>query len=211
MHACGCSHLHACTQAAASKYGPALDGRAVQACVEEAAALVGGCMDGVWRGVKGWRGAWRRRGAGGWLRSAAALTDRCHGWPGRRPPLVDGRHARGPNRPPNRCTAVPPYPPQVTDADLSLAAGALRLLVTLLRVRPADAGGAAAERVLGAALALVRSPLLQGTALDALRQFFAALAGGWGRSEGSGWRVLGLKGLRLAGGVFGLAGGRVRV
>ncbi|KAF8067210.1 CAND1 [Scenedesmus sp. PABB004] len=64
----------------------------------------------------------------------------------------------------------------VSDSDLSLAALSLKLCVTLLQAQP----GVAAEvagKVLPAALALVRSPLLQGAALAELQALFPALAG----------------------------------
>lgn len=67
----------------------------------------------------------------------------------------------------------------VSDSDVALASLALRFLTSLTRM-PGAAGAAAAgvvaDRTRGPALALVRSPLLQGGALEVLQGFFAALA-----------------------------------
>eukprot|EP00195_Chlamydomonas_chlamydogama_P007020 CAMPEP_0202892974 /NCGR_PEP_ID=MMETSP1392-20130828/2632_1 /ASSEMBLY_ACC=CAM_ASM_000868 /TAXON_ID=225041 /ORGANISM="Chlamydomonas chlamydogama, Strain SAG 11-48b" /LENGTH=1235 /DNA_ID=CAMNT_0049577131 /DNA_START=157 /DNA_END=3864 /DNA_ORIENTATION=- len=62
----------------------------------------------------------------------------------------------------------------VSDADLPLAALALRFLVTLLAKQPGLAP-TIVQKVLPGAMQLVRSPLLQGAALDALQAFFSAL------------------------------------
>ncbi|KAF6251732.1 armadillo-type protein [Scenedesmus sp. NREL 46B-D3] len=64
----------------------------------------------------------------------------------------------------------------ISDADLSIAALSLKLAVTLLRQQPAVAQQVV-ERVLPAGLVLVRSPLLQGSALAELQALFPALAG----------------------------------
>ncbi|KXZ56874.1 hypothetical protein GPECTOR_1g789 [Gonium pectorale] len=67
----------------------------------------------------------------------------------------------------------------VSDGDVALAALALRFLVSLMAM-PGPAGAAAAaavaDKARGPALSLVRSPLLQGAALETLQAFFAALA-----------------------------------
>ncbi|GIL73243.1 hypothetical protein Vretimale_4847 [Volvox reticuliferus] len=67
----------------------------------------------------------------------------------------------------------------VSDADVALASLALRFLVSLMAM-PGPAGAAAAavvaEKARAPALALVRSPLLQGAALEVMQSFFAALA-----------------------------------
>ncbi|GLI69131.1 hypothetical protein VaNZ11_013686 [Volvox africanus] len=67
----------------------------------------------------------------------------------------------------------------VSDSDVALASLALRFLVSLMSM-PGRASAAAAavvaEKVRAPALALVRSPLLQGTALEVMQSFFAALA-----------------------------------
>jgi hypothetical protein len=67
----------------------------------------------------------------------------------------------------------------VSDADVALASLALRFLVSLTAMPGAPGAAAAvvvAEKARGPALALVRSPLLQGGALEVLQSFFAALA-----------------------------------
>ncbi|KAG2500009.1 hypothetical protein HYH03_002291 [Edaphochlamys debaryana] len=75
----------------------------------------------------------------------------------------------------------------VTDADVALAALALRLLMALMAM-PGPAGAAAAaavaDKARGPALALVRSPLLQGGGLEVLQAFFAALASAPGAPGG---------------------------
>ena len=72
--------------------------------------------------------------------------------------------------------AVAEAAPLVEDADLAVAAAALRLMETIVReqVRAVDA---VCERVLAPAVALVGSPLLQGSVLAALQALLAALAG----------------------------------
>ncbi|EFJ52089.1 hypothetical protein VOLCADRAFT_79240 [Volvox carteri f. nagariensis] len=76
----------------------------------------------------------------------------------------------------------------VSDADVALASLALRFLVSLTAM-PGPAGAAAAavvvDKVRGPALALVRSPLLQGAALEVLQSFFAALATAAGPQGGA--------------------------
>jgi len=62
----------------------------------------------------------------------------------------------------------------VADTDLPLASAALRLMATLVRTQP-SAAAAVAAKALPAALGLVRSPLLQGGALDTLRLFLTTL------------------------------------
>lgn len=62
----------------------------------------------------------------------------------------------------------------VGDGDLPLASAALRLMTTLTRTQPGVAG-VVADKALPAALALVRSPLLQGVALVTLQGFLAGL------------------------------------
>ncbi|GIL42737.1 hypothetical protein Vafri_669 [Volvox africanus] len=67
----------------------------------------------------------------------------------------------------------------VSDTDVALASLALRFLVSLMAMPgPASPAAAAvvAEKARAPALALVRSPLLQGTALEVMQSFFAALA-----------------------------------
>ena len=57
----------------------------------------------------------------------------------------------------------------ISDADLSLTALALKLLCTLLQQQQAAAGPVVVEKALPAALSLVRSPLLQGSASQELQ------------------------------------------
>ncbi|CAI7780752.1 unnamed protein product, partial [Closterium sp. NIES-54] len=65
--------------------------------------------------------------------------------------------------------------PLISDSDLALAALALQLCCSVTRQAPPGSAAAAAvsSKVLPQALALVRSPLLQGQALQALQEFFA--------------------------------------
>jgi len=63
----------------------------------------------------------------------------------------------------------------VTDEDLHLAAQSLRLCCTLLAAQPPSAQ-AIGDKVLPKAMTLVQSQLLQGVGLEALQQFFAAVA-----------------------------------
>ncbi|GFR41083.1 hypothetical protein Agub_g1723, partial [Astrephomene gubernaculifera] len=82
----------------------------------------------------------------------------------------------------------------ISDADVALASLALRFLITLTTL-PGPMGHSAAavvaERARGPALVLVRSPLLQGGALEVLQGFFAALAGSGGAGEGGAEALLG--------------------
>ena len=66
----------------------------------------------------------------------------------------------------------------VSDADLAAAVGALNLTAAALRLRPSEAGPAAAAATLPAALRLLPSPLVGGgsAAVAALRRFFHAAA-----------------------------------
>jgi cullin-associated NEDD8-dissociated protein 1 len=64
----------------------------------------------------------------------------------------------------------------IKETDLSLTALSLELLVTLLKQQPAAVGPPAAEKALPAALDLVKSSLLQGSASTELQAFFPALA-----------------------------------
>eukprot|EP00897_Mesotaenium_endlicherianum_P010551 jgi/Mesen1/9524/ME000637S08970 len=65
----------------------------------------------------------------------------------------------------------------ISDSDLALTALALELCCTMMldKERHADAGAFVKDRVLPQALVLVKSPLLQGHALQTLQEFFAAL------------------------------------
>lgn len=65
----------------------------------------------------------------------------------------------------------------ISDSDLALTALALELCCTMMldKQRHANAGTAVSARVLPQALVLVRSPLLQGQALQTLQRFFEVL------------------------------------
>ncbi|GJP34416.1 hypothetical protein CLOM_g18863 [Closterium sp. NIES-68] len=65
--------------------------------------------------------------------------------------------------------------PLISDSDLALAALALQLCCSVTKQAPpaSAAAAAVAAKVLPQALALVRSPLLQGQALQTLQEFFA--------------------------------------
>ena len=69
----------------------------------------------------------------------------------------------------------------MSDADLAVTAQALRFAVTVLRqqTRVTDA---VCAKFLPQAIALLKSPLLQGSALEALQAFFSALAAGDARA-----------------------------
>ena len=64
----------------------------------------------------------------------------------------------------------------VNEGDLLVTALSLNFATTALREQPACAA-TVVERVLPQAIALVKSPLLQGSALAALQAFFRALVG----------------------------------
>lgn len=65
----------------------------------------------------------------------------------------------------------------ISDADLALSAAALELCCTIMldEKKHANAGAIVKDKVLRQALVLVKSPLLQGHALQGLQDFFAAL------------------------------------
>ncbi|KAK9861770.1 hypothetical protein WJX84_007141 [Apatococcus fuscideae] len=64
--------------------------------------------------------------------------------------------------------------PIISETDLVLTALALRFCTTLLR-QQRTLGPHVTQRILPQALALIKSPMLQGTALEAMQAFFAAL------------------------------------
>ncbi|GAX78344.1 hypothetical protein CEUSTIGMA_g5786.t1 [Chlamydomonas eustigma] len=81
--------------------------------------------------------------------------------------------------------AVDECVPIVADSELPLASLSLRFLVAVLEKQPSVAS-TVAEKVLPQAITLVKSPLLQGSALGSLQAFFLAL----GTAAGAGSETL---------------------